>query len=1019
MNKIFDLIIAQRRAIYAIFLFIAVIGVFAFTRLARDVYPELLFPRIVVIASAGDISPERVLVSVTQYIEEAASQVYKVRWIRSKTIRGASEVYVEFEPGTNMSFAMQQLESRLAEIRNQLPVESKLLVEPVTPSIFPVINWTVWSGSMRLSDLYTTARYQVEPILSQVPGVARVNVQGGDIPEVSVEVDPSKIHSYGLSIAQIAQAVSESNRIHVVGRLDDRYQQNLVVATDEALSVDAFNDIVVKSNQNGSPVFLKEVASVQEGHSDRLRLVNVNGKPGLVINIFRQPSSNVLQVSDQVESKIDEIRKSLPLDFNLEHAYDESRLVREAIASVFEAIVIGIVLIFIVLMAFLRSWKATVLAALTIPLSAASAFAMMGLLGQSINLMSLGGIAIAIGLVIDDAIVVIENIHTQLGKGLDSLAAAQEALKELTGPIASSTITTVVVFIPLGLLSGVAGQFFAALTVTLASAVIFSFVLSLTLTPLMAAQWLRGEKRSSVEHDTTTAWQRGYGVILSRALKRPSMVLIGAACILGLSIHLFDHLGIDFLPQLDEGSYVLDYLLPAGTSLAQTDVVCNQIEGILKDTPEVEVWTRRTGVELGLFATEPNNGDILVVLKSSRERKRTSSEVIDSQRKKLEAILPGVEFEFHPILEDQLNDMAGANNPVEVRVFGEDPKELAEFAEVVKARISKVDGLVDIVVASQEGAPELRIKPDPMKLARLELTPAAIADQTRIALLGIPATRMKRGDKLIDVRVRLKDEIRFDPTKLAEIPIVGKNGNILPLAALAIVERVQGEREIHRENRQRYVSVEANIEGRDLGSVIMEVKKELKSIIVPVGFFLSVAGLYQSQQESFVQLFLVLILGALLVYLVLVAQFRSLKQPLAIFAAVPLSLLGVECALLYTNTPLNVSSFMGLIMLVGLIVKNGIILLEYSNRLQRRGMTADDALVRAGVVRLRPILMTTLCTLFGLLPLAIGLGAGAEIQQPLAITVIGGLTISTVITLIVVPVLNSLLAGRRSKLTDK
>ncbi|MBZ0189592.1 MAG: efflux RND transporter permease subunit, partial [Candidatus Obscuribacterales bacterium] len=339
MNKIFDLIIAQRRAIYAIFLFIAVIGVFAFTRLARDVYPELLFPRIVVIASAGDISPERVLVSVTQYIEEAASQVYKVRWIRSKTIRGASEVYVEFEPGTNMSFAMQQLESRLAEIRNQLPVESKLLVEPVTPSIFPVINWTVWSGSMRLSDLYTTARYQVEPILSQVPGVARVNVQGGDIPEVSVEVDPSKIHSYGLSIAQIAQAVSESNRIHVVGRLDDRYQQNLVVATDEALSVDAFNDIVVKSNQNGSPVFLKEVASVQEGHSDRLRLVNVNGKPGLVINIFRQPSSNVLQVSDQVESKIDEIRKSLPLDFNLEHAYDESRLVREAIASVFEAIV--------------------------------------------------------------------------------------------------------------------------------------------------------------------------------------------------------------------------------------------------------------------------------------------------------------------------------------------------------------------------------------------------------------------------------------------------------------------------------------------------------------------------------------------------------------------------------------------------------------------------------------------------------------------------------------------------------
>jgi len=401
------------------------------------------------------------------------------------------------------------------------------------------------------------------------------------------------------------------------------------------------------------------------------------------------------------------------------------------------------------------------------------------------------------------------------------------------------------------------------------------------------------------------------------------------------------------------------------------------------------------------------------VLKSAKERKRTTEEIMDEQRMKLEAALPGVEFEFHPILEDQLNDMAGVSNPIEIRVFGEDPKILGELAERVKEKLEKVKGLVDVSVSSQEGAPELHIKPDPWKCARLDLSPAAIAEQAKIALLGISATKMKRGDKLIDVRLRLQDSVRFDPSKLKELPIVGKNGSILPLGAIATIERVRGEREIHRENRQRYLSVDANIEGRDLGSVVTDIKKELTSVTVPTGLFISVAGLYQSQQESFMQLSSVLLLGAVLVYLVMVAQFRSFTQPLAIFSAVPLSLLGVECALIYTNTPLNISSFMGLILLVGLIVKNGIILLEYSNRLEIQGVHPDEAIIAAGTKRLRPILMTTLCTLFGLLPLALGLGTGAEIQKPLAITVIGGLSISTVITIIVVPVANRLLRTKK------
>lgn len=1021
MNKLFDIIIAQRRAIYAMFLLAALAGAFAFTKLGRDVYPELAFPRIVVIASAGDIAPERLLISVTQYIEEAASQVYKVRWIRSKTIRGGAEVYVEFEQATNMAFAMQQLESRLAEIRAQLPPECKLIVEPVTPSIFPVINYNLWSKTITLADMYTIARYQIEPLVSQVKGVARVTVQGGDIPEVSIEVNPQKIYSYGLSLAQLAKAIGESNRISVVGRLDERYQQNLIVASDEALDFEDFRNIVIKNNQNGTPVFLKDVATIKEGYADRLRLVSVDGKPGLALNIFRQPNSNVLEVSSGVAAKLSELKNSLPADLKLQRAYDESRLVREAVTSVMDAIAIGVVLIIIVLMSFLRSWRATLVATLTIPLSALSAFAIMGLLGQSFNLMSLGGIAIAIGLVIDDAIVVIENIHAQLEKGMNSLSAARQALEELVGPITSSTITTVIVFVPLGLLSGVAGQFFTALTITLASAVLFSLVLSLTLTPLLAAECLKSEKRSTSGLQTYRApfWMQAYGALLKGVLRLPVLVILLSAGVMAATVSLYSKIGADFLPKLDEGSYVLDYLLPPGTALAQTDAVCHQVEEILSKTPEVKTWTRRTGVELGLFATEPNTGDVLVVLQPPGIRHRKTEEIMDEQREKLEKALPGVEFELHPIMEDQLNDMSGVESPVEVRIFGEDPVTLAELAETVQGRLEKVKGLVDVAVASHEGAPELHIRPDPWKSARLDLTPAAIAEQARIALLGTIATRMKRGDKLVDVRLRLDDSIRLDPTRLTEIPVVGKNGSIMPLKAVATIERKQGEREIHRENRRRYISIAANIEGRDLGSVTADIKSQLARVSIPAGIFVSIAGLYQSQQESFAQLYCILIAGAMLVYLVMVAQFRSLKQPLAIFSAVPLSLIGVEGALIATNTPLNISSFMGLILLVGLIVKNGIILLECANRLERTGLPADEALCKAGMSRLRPILMTTICTLFGLIPLALGFGSGAEIQKPLAITVIGGLSVSTVITLVVVPVIDKLLRGRVSNASQE
>jgi CzcA family heavy metal efflux pump len=1012
MVSVLELLMKQSRALYFVLVFIVVLGIISFHSLPSDVYPELAFPRIAVIATVGDMEPDRVLLTVTRPLEEAASQVYRVRWIRSKTIRGASELSVEFQPGTDMNFAWQQMQARIAEIRTTLPVSTSLIVEPVTPAIFPVLNYNITSDSVSEADLYNIVRYEIEPRIVQVPGVARAITQAGKIPEIAVQLDPEKLKSYKISVTDVANAIGRTNQIEVLGRLDDRYQQNLIVGPGEAKEPEDLNGLVV-SRAGTEPIFLKDIATISNAYKDPLSIISADGHEGIVVNIFRQPSSNVVAVSDGVAAELERIKTSLPKGIKIKKAYDESRLVRQALVSILEEIGIGIFLIFVILFLFLRSFKSTIIAAITIPLCAAASFAAMAVLNQSLNLMSLGGMAIALGLVIDDAIVIVENMHRQLEKGLDPKGAAIAAVSELAGPVTSSTATTLVVFLPLGLISGVTGQFFTALTVTLASAVAFSLVLALFVIPIMSAQWMRQTQKENPQ-SKEKAKSNWYRHLLDRVLHQPIIAMLAAAVILVATVGLFSKVGTDFLPEMDEGSYVLDYLMPAGTSLPQTDLVCKRIEKILAETPEVAAWTRRTGAELGLFATQPNTGDILVVLKPHDQRKRTTSEVMDEQREKIGGAIPEVETEFHPILADQLNDLAGAGNPVEVRVFGENTKAIRACAKAIEEKMLKVKGLVDVALTSQDFAPQFDVHVDPWRSGRLLLNPLDVSDQVKDAFLGKIATKMKQGDKFVDIRVRLPDKVRLEADELGQMPIFGKNGAVLPLNSIADIKQRPGETEILREHQQRYVAVEASIAGRDLGSTVAELTKVLKSIQVPQGVSINIGGIYLTQQETFAQLLLVLLLATALVYLMMVIQFRSFRQPLSILVVLPLGLLGVELALIGTKTPLNVSSFMGLILLVGLVVKNGIILLEYANRLQSQGLPLDEALIEAGTVRFRPIMMTTLCTLLALLPLWLGHGAGSELHRPLAITVIGGLTLSTVFTLFFVPLLYRLIGHRSS-----
>lgn len=1018
--RLLDVLMKQSRAVYLMLALLIAVGIISFRALASDVYPNLAFPRIAVIASVGDMDPDRVLLLLTRPLEEAASQAYRVQWIRSKSIRGASELSIEFQPGTDMTFAWQQVQARIAEVRASLPAATQLIVEPVSPAIFPILNYNITSDNLSAADLYNLVRYQIEPRIIQVAGVARAKTQAGKVPEIAVQVDPEKLKSNRLSITDVANGVARTNRLDVLGRVDQHYQQNLVVGPGEARGPDDLNNLVI-SRTGSEPVFLKDIATVSNSYKDPVSIISADGKEGIVLNIFRQPSSNIVAVSDAVAAEMKSIEKEMPEGVRVHKVYDESLLVRQALSSMLEEIGVGIFFIAVVLYAFLRSWKSTFIAAMTIPLCAAASFATMAWLGQSLNLMSLGGLAIALGLVIDDAIVIIENIHRQLDAGLSPREAAIAAVSELAAPVISSTSTTLVVFLPLGLLTGVTGQFFSALTITLASAVAFSLLLALFVTPIMCSQWLTSPQKTDKESakspadshvKPTNAW---FSKFLSSFLSLPPIIAVAfAAGILSISVVLFGRIGTDFLPAMDEGSYVLDYLMPAGTSLNETDKICKRIEDVIAKTREVSAWTRRTGAELGLFATQPNTGDILVVLKPHSKRSRTTQQVMDDQRERIAEAVPEVEIEVHPILADQLNDLSGSRNPVDVRVFGEDPAAIRSIAETIQEKMQHIKGLVDVALTSQDDSPQFSIHVDAWRAGRLLLSPLDVSDQVKDALLGRVATQIKEGDKFIDVRVRLPDRIRLDSEQLDQLPIFGKNGAMLPLSSLGEIKQVRGATEIQREHQQRYVAVEASISGRDLGSAMEEVQKVVQKIQVPQGVSINVGGVYLSQKESFTQLLTVLLLAATLVYLLMVIQFRSVRQPLAIIAVLPLGMLGVELALLITKTPFNVSSFMGLILLVGLEVKNGIILLEYANRLQARGRSQQEALVEAGTVRFRPIIMTTLCTVLALLPLWLGHSAGAELHRPLAITVIGGLTFSTLFTRIFVPSFSRLLSARHS-----
>jgi CzcA family heavy metal efflux pump len=968
-------------------------------QLPSSIYPPLEFPRIVIIAHSGTLPTRGMTLSVTRPLEQAAMSTPGVRRVRSRTFRGASEIDAYFDASTDMIVALQQVQSLVDEVRQELPQDTELAVERLTPATFPVLSLNV-TGALSIPDLYDYAFYVIRPALARAPGVGRLEVSASDTREVEVEVDPARLAASGLSVGDVATALGSTNVLAPVGRYAASGRQYLALATGQWQSLADIGATPIPL-KGGSVVHVGDLGQVVMGAPDRISLITANGRDAAVINVSQQVGSNVLDVKAGVQQALTDLAKTLPSGLRVTKVYDLAEFVADAITSVRDAVLLGGLLAIIVLFAFLRDWRITAVAATTLPVTAVATFFFMKIWNESVNLMSMGGLAVAIGLVIDDAVVVVENIHRQLESGARTDVA--EATRELIAPVVGSTLTTVVVFAPLSLLSGVTGQFFRSLALTLSVAVLLSLVLSLTLVPVLAARAMANRTPGAGSHRThpvTALYMRSLGALLGRPVLALAIVAVAA----GTALAIYPRLGHGFLPAMDEGGFVIDYLTPAGTALAETDRRVRAVEAVLAKTPEVAAFSRRTGAELGMFATELNKGDILVRLLPRSKRERDADDVIDSLRDQLHEAAPGLDIEFVQLLQDMLGDLEGAPTPIEVQIFGDDAKVLDELAEKVEPLVEAVPGVVD-VVGPQAGNPEVEWRVDPLAAARLGLTVSDVASQVSAGWLGVPAPDLRMLDRTVPVRVRYPDSVRRDTATLGETRVRGSAGQLVPLASLATPVVSNGQSTALRENLRSMSLVTARLEGRDLGSAVTDLRQRLAKVTLPVGYAIEIGGQVQSQRKAFTDLLLVLGVAAALVLVVLVAEFRAIIPALLILFVAPLSAGGAFLLLLLTGTELNVSSAMGLILLVGLVVKNGIVLMDFAARGHAAGASWRESLAAAGARRFRPIMMTTLCTLAGLVPLAFGLGAGAELQRPLALAVIGGLSLSTLLVLYVLPAL--------------
>ena len=1026
------------RSVIFLIIVVALVGAYQAFTIPVAVFPSTDFPRIVIGIDNGVMPIDQMMVTITRPVEQAVNSVQGLERVRSITSRGSAEVDLFFNWQVDMFQTLQLVDAALSKVEPELPPGTRIESHRLTFASFPILGYSLTADNVPQSRLWEMATYDLAPRLNRMNGVATVIVQGGQEPEFQITPSPARLLEASVTVTDILNAVKATNLVDSPGLFERNHQLVLGLVNGQSRNADDLGKIVVKNTPAGIPVRVGDVATVQQSVKPLYTIVRADGKPAVLLNINRQPDSNTVAVANAVHDEVERIRKTLPSGIHLTPFYDQSGIVQDSIKSVRDAILLGLLLSAIVLVVFLHDWGSSLVAGLVIPVTIFVTFIALKLLGQSFNLMTLGGLAAAVGLVIDDAIVVVENIVLHRDAGEGRIEAVRSALSEITVPLVGSTLTPIVVFLPLISMTGVNGTFFRSLAVTMCVALLTSLLLALTWTPTLSLFLLR---RKAADEPANTASEdvdqeirklmaaeeasmKGFfGRIiefyerwLRRALERPLALSIGVLALILVSFACYKFLGSDLLPEMDEGGFILDYLTPPGSSLQETDRIVSHLEKMLQETPEVESTSRRTGLQLGLAAvTEANSGDISVKLKGKRSR--ATDEVIADLRAQIKREEPAVDVDFPLILQDMIGDLTGEPEPVVIKLFSEDPKLLEEQAPRVADAISKIGGVVDLKdgIENTTSGPAAEFRVNPTVAAKAGFTAEEVSTDASALLQGVTAaTPVIANNRAYSVRVRFPDANRSSLESMSNTVLVSSAGRTATLGSVAQMTELPGQTEIRRENLQRMVEVTARLENMSLGSGMAKVQKVVAGLHLPASIRVVYGGLYEQQQKNFSDMAVVLGLAIVLVFTVLLFEFRSFSAPMAILSSALLSISGVFLALLITGKTVNLASLMGLIMVIGIVAKNGILLLDAHQKFAHAGFEPEEAMIQAGRRRLRPIFMTALATVAGMLPLAFALGAGSEMLQPLAIAVIGGVMISMVLSLIVTPAVYFYLGKRRA-----
>ena len=1006
----------HRRSLLFLLAVAAIVGAVVTFNLPSSLFPTVDFPRVVVALDAGDRPAEQMEAMVTRPMEQVIRKVPGVSGVRSTTSRGAAEISVSFAWGTDMASATLQVDAATSQIVSQLPSGTLVSTRRMDPTVFPIVAYSLTSRTLSLATLRTIADYQIAPLLAGISGVSRAEAIGGQVEEYHAVVDPARLQALGLSIDDVSKAIAATNVISASGKIEDRYKLLLVLSDASLRSADDIGQTVVTHSSSGI-VRLRDVATIQHASVPEWIRVTADGKDAVLISIYQQPGSNSVQIAADVRAQFATFQKQLPPGITVASWYDQSDLVVASAASVRDAILIGAVLAAGVLLLFLRSLKVTLIAVVVVPTVLAITVLLLSLMNMSFNVMTLGGMAAAVGLIIDDAIVMTEHIVRRLRERRRHGAVPEtvrEASTEFLRPLAASSAATLVIFAPLAFLTGVTGAFFKALSITMAGGLFISFIITAIGVPLLASAFL-GEKEANHEEGGrfNDALKQRYGRVMNRLLARPAWVFVAVLPLVLLGGFAFTQVGSGFMPAIDEGGFVLDYRSPPGTALSETDRLLKQVEKIIQATPDVQTFSRRTGTGLGGGLSEANSGDFFIRLKTAN--RRPVDEVMSEIRGKVESQVPGLSVEMAQLMEDLIGDLTAVPQPVEVKLFSDNPARLAALANDVAARLGKVSGVVDVRNGINPAGDALVIKVDRSKAALEGVDPATVAQSTTDGLTGSVATQMLVGVKTVGVRVVTPAGLRRNADDVSAMLIKAPDGHLFPLNRIATVETVTGQPQIGKEDLKRMIAVTARIEGRDLGSVMTDVKKMMGAAgVVPAGVHVAYGGLYEQQQIAFSGLLKVFAAAAALVFILLLFIYERFSIAIAIVATSLLSVSAVFIGLWLTGIELNITAMMGMTMVIGIVTEVGIFYFSEQREVED-GRSLHESLVLAGQNRMRPIAMTTIAAILTLLPLAFAIGQGSEMQQPLAVAIISGLVVQLPLVLLAMPAFHALMRRDRAQ----